>query len=89
MDIDTHKEYIKEFCDHFDKSIKRLVDDAVKKNDELMTDRIYADILQVYFRMTFSILVYPSERKFHWNLNFVISLIENLLNLKFGLFLWF
>ena len=57
LDIDTHKEYIKEFCDHFDKSIKRLVDDAVKKNDELMTDRIYADILQVYFRMTLFIHV--------------------------------
>ena len=57
LDIDTHKEYIKEFCDHFDKSIKRLVDDAVKKNDELMTDRIYADILQVYFGITLFMLI--------------------------------
>ena len=47
LDIDTHKDYIKDFCNHFDKSIKRLVDNAVKKNDELLNDRIYADILQV------------------------------------------
>ena len=47
LDKDTHKDYIDDFCNHFYSSILRLVDDAVKKNDELMNDRIYADILQV------------------------------------------
>lgn len=49
--MDTHKDYLETFCDHFYKSILRLVDDAVKKNDELMNDRIYADILQVAFSL--------------------------------------
>ena len=47
LDEETHGGYIKEFCDHFYNSILKLVDNAVRKNDELMTDRIYADILQV------------------------------------------
>lgn len=47
LDVDTHEEYLKDFCEHFYHSILKLVDDAVKKNDELMNDRIYADILQV------------------------------------------
>lgn len=52
LDVETHSSYIKDFCDHFYKSILRLVDDAVKKNDELMNDRIYADILQVMSNKT-------------------------------------
>jgi len=34
LDVESHADYIKDFCNHFYQSILRLVDDAVKKVSE-------------------------------------------------------
>lgn len=46
IDKEAHAEYLKSFTAHYEHNIKRLIDNAMAKDEEFANDSVYADILQ-------------------------------------------
>lgn len=46
IDSESHKEYLRDFCEHFYASITGQVDRAVEQSKKLSNDKIYGEVLQ-------------------------------------------
>ncbi|WAQ94112.1 NWD2-like protein, partial [Mya arenaria] len=46
IDMETHKEYIETFCQHFYDNVLRLVDNAMDRNEKLSSNPVYVEVLQ-------------------------------------------
>ena len=46
IDVESHKEYLETFCDHFHDSIIDLVDAAVEKSQRMSSDAVFSEVLQ-------------------------------------------
>ena len=46
IDMETHKEYLEAFTQHFYEAIMRLVENAMQKNLKLSNDPVYVEVLQ-------------------------------------------
>ena len=46
IDLDSHKEYLRDFCEHFYTSVTDQVERAVEQSRKLSSDSIYGEVLQ-------------------------------------------